>query len=158
MVDKILMKNKNIKWWSLFILWVLFCGLTGLMVPVMAQVITNSPPAGNGVLDSLPRGKDAIWLALVPPATFTITWLVGKIPPLPKEILPWLTPLTGILIGAVIDWGTKSNLPYWSTAGAGAISVAIFEAIKGLTKSGPESALTPTPKPDNTPKIQTPVT
>ncbi len=93
-----------------------------------------------------PPGKEAMWLALIPPITFSLTWLVGKIPPLPKVMLPWITPVIGILIGAALDWGNKANLPLWSAAGAGAIAVAIYEAAKGISSAGPSSKLTPTPE------------
>lgn len=132
----------KIKWWTVLWIWIIFCGLTGLMLPVMAQVVTNSPPA-PGPDNTFPIGKEAIWYALIPPVTFTITWLVGKIPPLPKEILPWITPLVGICLGLIVNWAAKQDLSWWSTAGFGAISVAIYEAAKGLSKAGPTSALTP---------------
>lgn len=109
---------------------------------------TNSPPS---LPSDLPQGKDAIWLALIAPITFTITWLVGKIPPLPKVILPWLTPLIGIAIGAAMQYATKANFPWWSSAGAGMIATTIYEAVKGLSKATPASALTPTPGPNDPP-------
>lgn len=127
--------------------------LAWIIAPVIAQVVTNAPPPPD-TGPVLPLGKDAIWLALIPPITFTITWLVGKIPPLPKVILPWITPLIGIGVGAVMEWATKANLPWWSSAGAGAIATTIYQAAKGITKAGPESALTPTPGPNDPPENQ----
>jgi hypothetical protein len=110
---------------------------------IMAQTnVTTLDP------ELFPRGKEAIWLALIPPITFTITWIVGKIPPLPKELLPWITPVVGVLVGTGLDWATKADWPWWSSAGAGAISVALYEAMKGITKASQESTLTPTPKPE----------
>lgn len=103
----------------------------------VAPVIPASP---------FPQGKEAIWLALIPPATFGITWIVGKIPPLPKELLPWITPLVGIGLGAITKWATDSHWPWWSSAGAGAISVALYEAAKGVSGAGPDSKLTPSSK------------
>jgi len=101
------------------------------------------PYAGPDV----PSGRDAIWLALVPPVSGLIVWAVGKIPKLPKVFLPFLTPFAGILIGAVLKWGAGAGLPWWSVAGAGAIATTLYEAIKGVTGAGPESKLTPTPTP-----------
>lgn len=124
------------------------------VAPILAQV-TNAPPVSDAP-PGLPLGKDAIWLALIAPITFTITWIIGKIPPLPKVILPWITPLIGIGIGAVIEWATKANFPWWSSAGAGAIATTIYQAAKGISGAGPENALTPTAgkndPPENQPK------
>lgn len=126
-----------------------------IIAPIMAQVVTNAPPTTPPPDTAfLPLGKDAIWLALIAPITFTITWLIGKIPPLPKVILPWITPLVGIGIGSVMQWATKSNWPWWSSAGAGAIATTIYQAAKGITKAGPESPLTPTPGPNDPPENQ----
>lgn len=117
-----------------------------VLAVVSAFAQTNGAPGLPAT--PFPQGKEAIWLAIVPPATFTVTWLIGKIPPLPKECLPWLTPLAGIALGAATKRATDSHWPWWSSAGAGAVSVAIYEAVKGLAKAGPDSKLTPTPKPD----------
>lgn len=106
---------------------------------------TNAPPVIPPGL-GFPDGKDAGWLLLVPPATATIAWALGKIPALPKPLLPWITPLAGIGIGALLNYAAKANLPWWSTAGAGAIATTLYEGIKGLTRAGPESILTPTTK------------
>jgi len=128
--------RKNI--WMLVLLTVTSCILT------LAQE-TNAPPMYDPVL--FPHGNDAIWAALIPPITFGITWAIGKIPPLPKDILPWLTPVAGILIGLVMDWVNKVNIGWISSGALGTIAVFAYEAIRGLTKAGSESALTPTPKP-----------
>lgn len=125
--------------------WMVIC-LTLGSLSLFAQTNLTT----NGVTldpEIFPRGKEAIWLSLIPPITFTITWLFGKIPPLPKQLLPWITPLVGVGVGTGLDWATKADWPWWSSAGAGAIAVAIYQAAKGLTSAGPESALTPTEKP-----------
>lgn len=128
--------------------------LVGLFYTAVAQetngqVLTNTPPVSPS--NPFPVGKDAIWFAFIPLVTFGITWVIGKIKSLPKQILPLVTPVLGVAVGALIEWATKSNFPWWSTAGAGAVSVAIYEAIKGLSNAGPSSALTPTPKPATVP-------
>lgn len=117
----------------------------------LAAIFIPSVWAQGGESSPFPVGKEAIWLALIPPITFTITWAVGKIPPLPKEVLPWITPVFGIIIGFVMNQATTANLPWWSSAGAGAIATTLYEAIKGISGAGPKSMLTPTPethKPD----------
>lgn len=105
---------------------------------------TNSPPINTS--GPFPVGTEAIWLALVAPATATITWAIGKIPPLPKQILPWLTPFVGIGIGWLMKYATDAHWPWWNSAGAGAIATTLYEGIKGMTGAGPESNLTPTPQ------------
>ena len=138
------MKPKyNVKW-----LWTMVCLMVLGLFPSLWAQETNGLPFENGSpsfdLSAFPRGKEAIWFALIPPVTFTITWMVGKIPPLPKQILPWITPVVGVLLGSVFEWAINADWAWWSTAGAGAVAVAIYEAAKGLTQATPVSTLTPT--------------
>lgn len=127
------------------IYWAALLWISGVFVA--AQTSTNSPINISG---PFPVGTEAIWLVLVAPATATITWLFGKIPPLPKWLLPWITPFAGIAIGWLIKYATNAHWPWWNSAGAGAIAVTLYEAAKGLTGAGPQSALTPTPEKQNT--------
>lgn len=120
-----------------------------LLTPLALIAQTQTNLTTNGVTldpEIFPRGKEAIWLSLIPPITFTITWLFGKIPPLPKEVLPWITPLIGVAVGSGLDWASSANWPWWSSAGAGTIAVAMYEAAKGITHAGTKNALTPTEK------------
>jgi hypothetical protein len=139
-----MMTKRNMIWLAASV-WLLVC-----CASVFAQG-TNTPPVIPPPSNPFPVGKDAAWFAFIPLVTFGITWIMGKVKSLPKNILPLLTPIIGVAIGAVIEWATKSNFPWWSEAGAGAISVAIYEALKGVSNAGPESALTPTPQ-TTTPK------
>jgi hypothetical protein len=129
------------------------------LVMVVAQE-TNTPPIGTEPGEPTvvwPTGA-AVWLALIPPATFTITWLLGKIPALPNAILPWLTPLVGILIGMGLDAANKADLPTGLAAALGTVAVALYEGIKQLTKrsEGAMRALTPTGSSDNPNTTTTP--
>jgi hypothetical protein len=133
------MMTKRIHIWLVASVWLLVC-----CASVFAQG-TNTPPTSDP--GGFPVGKDAAWLTLIPPLAATITWLIGKIPPLPKVVLPWLTPVAGLAIGAVLRWGAGANLPWWSVAGAGAIATTLYEGIKGISGAGPDSLLTPTDKP-----------
>lgn len=126
--------------WTITLLWF----VPFIVAPLLAQV-TNTPPVNP--LPGMPEGKEAIWLTLVAPITFMVTWLVGKIPPLPKVILPWITPVVGILLGQVMKWATDSHWAWWSSAAFGAIATTIYEAAKGVSNAGPASPLTPTPEP-----------
>jgi hypothetical protein len=129
---------------------VLLTLFAGLFQAALAQAtngtLTNLPPMPPS--NPFPVGKDAAWFAVIPLATFAITWLVGKIQSLPKQLLPLITPILGWVIGYVIERATAANFPWWSTAGAGAVSTMLYESIKNITGAGPESKLTPTPKPE----------
>lgn len=128
----------------LYLLLLMFIGL----MSAMAQ--TNNTPGGTGFDPSKFPTGDAAWLALIPPLTAFITWALGKIPPLPKGILPWITPLLGIGIGYAIKAINGAQLSPALTAGAGAVAVFIYEAAKNglVDKTNPDaSILTPTPKP-----------
>lgn len=123
------------------------CMLILISVGVFAQTNTNGLPGID--VSQFPTG-DAAWLALIPPLTTLITWLLGKIPPLPKGILPWITPLLGIGIGYVLQYINGAKLSPALTAAAGGLAVFIYEAAKSalVDKANPDaSVLTPTPKP-----------
>jgi hypothetical protein len=133
------------------LLYLLLLSLFGLMGAAMAQ--TNTTPTVPGIDPSLFPTGDAAWLALIPPLTAFITWLLGKIPPLPKGILPWITPLLGIGIGYALNYINGAQLSPALTAGAGAVAVFLYEAAKSslVDKANPDaSILTPTPKPPPT--------
>lgn len=129
------------------LLYLLLLTFIGLM-SAMAQ--TNTTPIVPGIdASQFPTG-DAAWLALIPPLTAFITWALGKIPPLPKGILPWITPLLGIGIGYVIQAINGAHLSPALTAGAGSVAVFIYEATKSavVNKANPDaSILTPTARP-----------
>lgn len=138
------MKKSNLSWlfWTVVIV-----ALVGSLQIIFAQPTNDVRAVLAPGVPNLPQGKEAIWLALVAPITFTVTWLIGKIPPLPKEVLPWLTPVVGILLGVVMKKATDSHWAWWSSAAFGMISTTIYEGIKGITGAGPDHPLTPTPKP-----------
>ena len=123
------------------------CVLILISVGIYAQTNTNGLPGID--VSQFPTG-DAAWLALIPPLTAFITWLLGKIPPLPKGILPWVTPLLGIGIGYVLKYINGAELSPALTAGAGGLAVFIYEAAKGalVDKANPDaSIITPTARP-----------
>jgi hypothetical protein len=128
------------------LLYLLLLSFIGMM-SAMAQ--TNTTPTVPGIDPSQFPTGDAAWLALIPPLTAFITWLLGKIPPLPKGILPWITPLLGIGIGYALNYINGAQLSPALTAGAGAVAVFIYEAAKSslVDKANPDaSVLTPTAK------------
>lgn len=118
--------------------------LVGLLTVTSVNAQTNNPPVFNP--SKFPIGKEALWLAIIPIITFGITWVVGKIPPLPKGLLPLFTPLIGTGIGWVMNMAEKAEWAWWYSAGAGTIAVFLYESLQKLTHAGPESNLTPTPQ------------
>jgi hypothetical protein len=139
-----------------FLLTVVLLAASGLFQEALAQAtngtLTNLPPTVPA--NPLPTGKDAAWFALIPLVTFGLAWIFGKIRTLPKQLIPLIVPILGWLVGFAIEKATAANFPWWSTTGAGALATWLYEAVKGLSNAGPESALTPTPGPnDSSPVI-----
>lgn len=127
--------------------------MLGAFAQVTNELATNAVIEGPAVVDNegepktvvFPQDKGAIWLAIIPPLTFTITWLLGKIPKLPNQLLPWLTPVAGIVIGQILDVLNAANFAWYEAGAAGTIAVFIYEGIKDVAvKQGEPSALKPT--------------
>lgn len=123
-------------------LWTVVCViLLGLFTSVMAQnpiepaaesrvEITDSPSAtaGNGTID-LPKSKSQYWTLAISAITPMIVYLFGKIPQLPRPILPVITPFVGVGLGLLLDKMTSLNFTWWDSAQAGALAVFIRESI-----------------------------
>lgn len=119
-------------------------------ITILAQTNTNTNGLPGGFDPSQFPTGDAALLALIPPITAGITWLLGKIPPIPKGLLPWVTPVLGIGVGYLLQYINGAKLSPALTAGAGGLAVFIYEAAKSalVDKSNPEaSIITPTARP-----------
>jgi hypothetical protein len=128
---------------SILYLWVLIL----ISVGIYAQTNTNSLPGFDP--SQFPTGDAAI-LAFIPPITAFITWLLGKIPPLPKGLLPWITPALGVGVGYLLQYINGAKLSPALTAAAGGLAVFIYEAAKSalVDKQNPSaSIITPTVRP-----------
>jgi hypothetical protein len=115
----------------------------------MGVFAQTSAPSGGIDVSRFPTGA-AAWLALIPPSTAFFTWLLGKIPPLPKCVLPWVTPFLGIGIGYLLQYINGAKLSPVLTAGAGTMAVFLYEVVKSalVDQANPQaSVITPTPKP-----------
>ena len=131
---------------SILYVWVLIL----ISIGIYAQTNTNGLPGLPGVDPGLFPTGDAALLALIPPLTALITWLLGKIPPLPKGILPWVTPFLGIGIGYLLQFINGAQLSPALTAAAGGLAVFLYEAAKSalVDKNNPDaSIITPTARP-----------
>jgi len=62
----------------------------------------------------------------------SITW-ESKV--IPKEMLPWLGPVLGVLIGAIVNWLGGLELSLLAAAVASAFSTVIYEVFKPITRA-----------------------
>lgn len=97
----------------------------GVIVSLFAQA-TNGVPVPVDTAP-LPQTKSEFWTFAIAFVSPLIVWGVSKIPDLPKKILPAITPLVGIGLGAGLKWLEAANLTWVDTAQAGALAVFIRE-------------------------------
>ena len=102
------------------------------MAPLMAQTVTNNPPPFDPGTAPLPKSKAELWTWGISIITPMIVYLFGKIPQLPRPVLPILTPVIGIILGLTLDKLTSLNLTWWDAAQAGAVAVFIRESVNQL--------------------------
>ena len=121
--------------------WIVVLIVIALMVDFTLAQETNGPSSTNSVPPfdpaTFPVGKEQMWLALIPPITALLTWLIGKIPPIPPQILPFVVPFIGIALGQILKYAEGANWSWYWSAGAGAIATWIYQAAKELTSRSP---------------------
>lgn len=138
--------------------WIVVLLLVALTVDMAMAQETNGVGSSTNSLPpfdptTFPVGKEQMWLALIPPITAFLTWLIGKIPPVPPQVLPFVVPFIGILLGQALKYAEGANWSWYWSAGAGAIATWIYQAAKELTSKSPavQKAIMPTdpngPKP-----------
>lgn len=99
---------------------------------------TNSPPSTNAapgidtISGAFPATKEQFWTYGIAAITPVIVWAFGKIPMLPRPILPVLTPFVGMLLGFILQKLNAAHLHWYSAAGAGTIAVFLREATNQL--------------------------
>lgn len=74
-------------------------------------------------------GREDIWKAVIAIVTPGIVYLIGKIPPLPRWVLPSITPLVGLGLGLILKYLGAANLAWVDMAQAGALAVFVREVI-----------------------------
>jgi hypothetical protein len=84
-------------------------------------------PAGE-----FPSTKQDFWKWGISCVTPVIVWLFGKIPKLPRPVLPILTPFVGVILGLILRWLAGLNLGWVDMAQAGMVAVFIRESINQL--------------------------
>ena len=98
-----------------------------------AQILSNSPsPQIDPVNGPLPMSKDQFWAWGIAAVTPVITWLFGKIPQLPRPVLPVLTPFIGMVLGFILKKAEAAHLSWYSAAAAGSMAVFIRESVNQL--------------------------
>lgn len=92
---------------------------------------TNTPAQSQTTTPAteIPIGPDQLWLAGISLLTPVIVYGLGKIPNIPRPLLPTLAPFVGVGLGALISWLSTLHLSWFSTASAGAAAVAVREVI-----------------------------
>jgi hypothetical protein len=97
---------------------------------LMALILTASAQT-NSVPDlpaGIPRTNEEIWTWVVSFATVFIVYLFGKIPQLPRPMLPLMTPLIGILLGLGLRQLEALHLSWVDMGQVGALAVFLREA------------------------------
>lgn len=127
------MKFKNALLTSILCLSFAFLIGTGLRA---AETNTLPPPAPPPATDyakaDLPTSNEALWTWGIGAVTPVIVWLFGKIPQLPRPVLPVLTPFIGLAIGWTLKKLGGLQLEPYQMAAAGSLGVFIRECTNQL--------------------------
>lgn len=103
-----------------------------LLLPSVFAQVTNAAPAFDPATAPLPSGKTEFWTWAISIITPLIVYGFGKIPQLPRPILPILTPVIGVLLGLIMKKLGALNLSWVDMAQAGAVAVFIRESVNQL--------------------------
>lgn len=96
------------------------------------NLATNALPSVDTTTGAFPGTRDQFWAYAIAAITPVITWAFGKIPQLPRPVLPVLTPFIGMLLGFILKKADAANLHWYSAAGAGTIAVFLREVTNQL--------------------------
>jgi hypothetical protein len=102
------------------------------IAPVVFAQVTNTPPAFDPTTAPLPSGKTEFWTWAISIVTPLIVYGFGKIPQLPRPVLPILTPVIGVALGLIMRKLVALNLSWVDMAQAGAVAVFIRESVNQL--------------------------
>ena len=123
------MKTRNLLWLAavawLAIGWTVLAQTTNL-------VTTNGVAGFDPGTANFPSTKTEFWTWGISIITPVIVWLFGKIPQLPRPVLPLLTPIIGVLLGLILKKLGALNLQWIDMAQAGAVAVFIRESVNQL--------------------------
>ncbi len=130
----------------LLALWIFL--VVSLVQVAIAQQTINFPPITNGIVQitnnlapfnpvvgSFPDTKTEFWKWGISFATPLVVWLFGRIPALPRPVLPFLTPFIGIVFGLGLRKLGQLNLGWVDMGQAGLVAVALREGFnQAITK------------------------
>lgn len=88
-----------------------------------------NPPAVDPGTAPLPKTQEELWQWGLTVATVVVTWALGKVPQLPRPVLPLITPVLGILLGVGLNALTRANFAWVDLAQVGALAVFIRESV-----------------------------
>lgn len=100
--------------------------LLWVAVIAVAQTTTNSPPFDPNTA-ALPVTKEDFWNWGIALATPAVIWLIGKVPSIPRPVLPFLGPLLGIVLAVIGQKLGGMNLSWWDGAKYGALATTFRE-------------------------------
>lgn len=105
------------------------------LVQVAIAQTTNALAPFNPVVGSFPDSKTEFWKWAISITTPLVIWLFGKIPQLPRPVLPFLTPFVGIALGFGLQKLGQLNMGWVDMGQAGMVAVAIREGFnQAITK------------------------
>lgn len=100
---------------------------------ILGQAATNNPLAPfDPVVGSFPNTKAEFWKWGISVITPCIVFFLGKVPALPRPVLPVITPLLGIALGLILRKLGQLNLGWVDMAQAGAVAVFLRESVNQL--------------------------
>ncbi len=100
-----------------------------LMVVLPAFGQSTNDPAFDPSTATLPKSKGEYWTWAISLVTPLIVFGLGKIPQLPRPLLPIFTPFIGMGLGWALSHIESLHLTWWDSAQAGALAVFIRESV-----------------------------
>lgn len=113
------------------------------MLPVLL-VAQDAVVPGAEELPELPKTMAQYWVLGIAAVTpLIVKGIKLAVPKVPKVLLPSITPLIGMGLGAALSALDAADLSWWDSAQAGALAVFVRETINQAVKS--RQSETPTP-------------
>lgn len=124
------MKIRNLVWLAV-ISW-LVVGWAAIAQTTNLSGTNALPPGFDPATANFPSTKTEFWTWGISIITPVIVWGFGKIPKLPRPVLPILTPIIGVLLGLALRKLGALNVSWVDMAQAGAVAVFIRESVNQL--------------------------
>ena len=101
-------------------------------IPALAQ---TSPSAGIPAVPgmpyvNMPTSLSGYWdLVIAAIAPFIVTGIAKVVPKLPRNLLPLVTPIVGVVVAHILSLLTNMHLSWFDAAKAGALAVFVREVV-----------------------------